>query len=223
MEPTPRARQLLVPLSEAIAKLREALEAQAAFRPGGFKAGVSHCDERLRSKRSCSLQLVQRLQCARSLNRAPDRADGLSFHPAESSVCNPANSTWRSVFSARRRSPDPELLTGASHRRTAGLHLAPRASPCRASGSRLRIFAEIPHVRVMYPQKERVGSIDPILRSRGLTRRIAVTVPHYLTIPAIVAKSNLLGVVPEWLARRDARNSGSKSLSHPSRFPISAS
>jgi hypothetical protein len=75
----------------------------------------------------------------------------------------------------------------------------------------------------MYPQKERVGSIDPILRSRGLTRRIAVTVPHYLTIPAIVAKSNLLRVVLEWLARRDERNSGSKSLSHPSRFPISAS
>jgi len=57
----------------------------------------------------------------------------------------------------------------------------------------------------MYPQNERLGSIDPILRSRGLSRRIAVTVPHYLTIPAIVAKSNLIGVVPEHLAHRVAR------------------
>jgi DNA-binding transcriptional LysR family regulator len=33
MRPTPRARQLIAPLSEAIAKLREAFETQAAFRP----------------------------------------------------------------------------------------------------------------------------------------------------------------------------------------------
>ena len=33
MQPTPRARQLLAPLSQAIAKLREALETQAAFQP----------------------------------------------------------------------------------------------------------------------------------------------------------------------------------------------
>ena len=33
MQPTPRARQLLAPLSEAISKLREAFETQAAFRP----------------------------------------------------------------------------------------------------------------------------------------------------------------------------------------------
>ena len=31
MQPTPRARQLLVPFSEAISKLREALETQAGF------------------------------------------------------------------------------------------------------------------------------------------------------------------------------------------------
>jgi len=33
MQPTPRARQLLIPLSEAISKLREAFETQSAFRP----------------------------------------------------------------------------------------------------------------------------------------------------------------------------------------------
>ena len=32
----------------------------------------------------------------------------------------------------------------------------------------------------MYPGTERQGSIDTILHSRGLSRRIAVTVPHYL-------------------------------------------
>ncbi len=69
----------------------------------------------------------------------------------------------------------------------------------------LRAFAEIPHVRVVYPRHERLGSVDPILHSRGLSRRIAVTVPHYLAIPAIVANSDLIGVVPERLARQTAR------------------
>jgi len=71
----------------------------------------------------------------------------------------------------------------------------------------------------MYPGNERLGSIDTILRSRGLSRRIAVTVPHYLTIPAIVAKSNLLGVVPEPVARREARALRLKIFEPPLALP----
>ena len=75
----------------------------------------------------------------------------------------------------------------------------------------------------MYPGNERQGSIDTILRSRGLSRRIAVTVPHYLTIPAMVAKSNLLGDVPEQMARRAARSLRLKIFDLPSRSPTSRS
>src|SRR4029450_2007938 len=57
----------------------------------------------------------------------------------------------------------------------------------------LRTFVETPPAPAMYPGNERQGTIATILRSRGLSRRIAVTVPHSLTIPAMVAKSNLLG------------------------------
>jgi DNA-binding transcriptional LysR family regulator len=74
-------------------------------------------------------------------------------------------------------------------------------------------------VRVLYPRNERLGSIDTILRSRGLSRRIAVTVPHDLAIPAIVAKSNLLGVVPERLARRQARALRLKIFEPPVALP----
>ena len=82
----------------------------------------------------------------------------------------------------------------------------------------LRTFVETPHVRVMYPGTERQGSIDTILHSRGLSRRIAVTVPHYLTIPAIVAKSNLLGSFPRrW--RRAARSLRLKIFDPPIALP----
>jgi DNA-binding transcriptional LysR family regulator len=46
-----------------------------------------------------------------------------------------------------------------------------------------------------------------------------VTVPHYLTIPRIVAKSNLLGVVPERLARREARALRLKIFEPPVALP----
>jgi DNA-binding transcriptional LysR family regulator len=52
-----------------------------------------------------------------------------------------------------------------------------------------------------------------------LTRRIAVTVPHYLSIPAIVAKSDLLGVVPEWLAEREAGKLRLKIFAPPIALP----
>jgi DNA-binding transcriptional LysR family regulator len=44
-------------------------------------------------------------------------------------------------------------------------------------------------------------------------------VPHYLTIPAIVAKSNLLGVVPERLARRASRAHRLKIFDPPIALP----
>jgi DNA-binding transcriptional LysR family regulator len=71
----------------------------------------------------------------------------------------------------------------------------------------------------MYPRTERLGSVDTILRSRGLTRRIAVTVPHYLSIPAIVAKSDMLGVVPERLAVKEARKLRLKVFEAPIALP----
>jgi DNA-binding transcriptional LysR family regulator len=95
-----------------------------------------------------------------------------------------------------------------------------RAAHPRASRKfTMRTFVETPLARVMYPGNERLGSIDTILRSRGLSRRIAVTVPDYLTIPAIVAKSNLLGVVPEPVARREARPLRLKIFEPPLALP----
>jgi DNA-binding transcriptional LysR family regulator len=216
MQPTPRARQLLAPISEAIAKLREALETQAAFRPEAsereFLIATNDYVESLLLP-----PLVQQLQRdAPSVAVRTVRTEYLFLPPVD-----------------RLQSGELDLALGffgdtpRPHSGLLSKRLLPGRLVCilceahpRANRKlTLRTFAETPHVRVLYPRNERLGSIDTILRSRGLSRRIAVTVPHDLAIPAIVAKSNLLGVVPERLARRQARALRLKIFEPPVALP----
>jgi len=101
MQPTPRARQLLAPLSEAIAKLREALETQAAFRPEAsereFLIATNDYVESLLLP-----PVVQQLQRdAPSIAVRTVRTDYLLSLP--SIAYNRESWTWLSAFSEKRR------------------------------------------------------------------------------------------------------------------------
>jgi len=216
MQPTPRARQLLTPLSEAISKLREAFETQAAFQPDAsdreFLIATNDYVDSLLLPR-----VVQRLQRdAPSIALRTVRTDYLFLPPVERLQSGELDLALG--FFGETPRPNPGLL---SRRLLTGrLVCILRTTHPRAGRQlSLRTFVETPHVRVMYPGNERQGSIDTILRSRGLSRRIAVTVPHYLTIPAMVAKSNLLGVVPEQMAHRAARSLRLKIFDPPIALP----
>ena len=216
MQPTPRARQLLVPLGEAIAKLREAIEPQAAFRPEASEreflvATNDYVDALLLP------HLVRRLEReAPSVALRTLRTEYLFLPPIERLQSGELDLALGFFGETPRRNPgllNKRLFNGR-------LVCILRAGHPRAGRKlNLRAFVEIPHVRIMYPGTERSGSVDTILRSRGLSRRIAVTVPHYLTIPAIVAKSDLLGVVPELMARRAARSLRLKIFDSPIPLP----
>src|SRR6185503_13883662 len=72
----------------------------------------------------------------------------------------------------------------------------------------VRTFLAIPHISVIYPGEARAGFFDSVLASRGLERRVALTVAHWTSVPALVADSDLLGLVPERLARTWERGYG---------------
>ena len=106
MQPTPRARQLLVPFSEAISKLREALRTRRPF--GRMRPTASSSSRRTitsipsscrGSCNGCSATLLQSrsAQCARII-----------FFSPRSSVCNQAKSIWLSAFSAKPRGRIPD-------------------------------------------------------------------------------------------------------------------
>lgn len=66
----------------------------------------------------------------------------------------------------------------------------------------LRQFARLPHVFVsMYDDPKAMGIVDPALFKLGLSRRIAVTTPHMMAVPALVSNSDLIATIPARLAQ----------------------
>jgi DNA-binding transcriptional LysR family regulator len=65
----------------------------------------------------------------------------------------------------------------------------------------LETFASVPQIMIAQPG-DPSRHIDRVLSEHGLKRRIAFTVPHYLTVPILLAKTDLLSVIPGKLVQR---------------------
>jgi DNA-binding transcriptional LysR family regulator len=74
--------------------------------------------------------------------------------------------------------------------------LARKAHPRIKGKLTLRQFAGEQHVAVFY-KTEGQGFIDTLLEQKGLARRAAVIVPHFASVPFVVAASELIATVPE--------------------------
>ena len=65
----------------------------------------------------------------------------------------------------------------------------------RTSTVSLEAFASLPHL--LFSQTgEATGFIDAVLAKEGLRRRVAVTVPHFLVAPFVLARSDLVATLP---------------------------
>jgi len=77
-----------------------------------------------------------------------------------------------------------------------------RGHPLRARLTPAR-YAELEHVLVANPGYG-PGVVDFALAARGLSRRVAVKVPHFLVAPAIVARTDYVLTLPRRVARAAA-------------------
>jgi DNA-binding transcriptional LysR family regulator len=216
MRPSQRARQLAAPIGAAIARLREAVE------PGpGFSAGSTRQEFRI---------------------AASDYVEALVLGPLVTAILRDApHASVRSVRPARVFVPPEDALRAGEVDLALGLFGSP-ASPApdlrsttlfrdrmvgvvRARhpgvGARLTLkrFLALPQIRILYPGDEHAGLVDSVLGSRGLTRRVALTVSNLVPVPAIVARSDLLGFAPERLAREWARSRPLRILDLPISLP----
>ena len=73
--------------------------------------------------------------------------------------------------------------------------------PLAQSALSLEVFASIPQIMISQPG-DPSRHIDRVLGEHGLRRRIAFTVPHYLTVPILLSKTDLLSVIPGKLVQR---------------------
>jgi DNA-binding transcriptional LysR family regulator len=78
-------------------------------------------------------------------------------------------------------------------------------------------FLEASHALVSYRGGHRV--IEEALDRAGLSRRIALRVPHFTVVPMVLARTELILILPQRVARVYERQGGFKSLPLPVAIP----
>lgn len=80
-------------------------------------------------------------------------------------------------------------------------------------------FVELPHVLVSSGGTGHEAAIEKIVAKQRVKRSIALTVPHFLALPAIVAQTDATGTVPRKLALSFMNSINIKLLTPPIKFP----
>lgn len=196
MQPTPVAQSLMEPVRQALDGLRAALEERDTF-----DAATSQRTFHLLANDYVEITLLAPLLSelhaqASGLTLRVDRPRSLFQAPAPSSLADtydlalgffpaalPLDASLRS-----------ELLWEEQN-----VCLARANHPAIRGKLTLRQYAAAQHVAVFY-KTEGPGVIDSLLQQQGYTRRSVILVPHFGSVPFLVAASDLIATVPQRLA-----------------------
>jgi DNA-binding transcriptional LysR family regulator len=216
MRPTVRAQQLARPIGEAIAALREALEPGAQFRPESSN----------RSFTIAATDYVEAMHIGRLMGAVQREAPEVSlrtvrppqmFWPPEEALREGAVDLALGLFAAEVR-PRPDLLFEPMARDRL-VAIVRKSHPRVKRRLDVRTFIKIPHIRIIYPEDVRTGFLDSVLAGRGLERKVVLTVANLISVPGIVADSDLIGVAPERLTRWWARSHKLQAFDLPIPIP----
>lgn len=79
-------------------------------------------------------------------------------------------------------------------------------------------FLDGKHVRVVSAGTGH-GEVDRLLQRKGIERRIALTVPHFVAVGYLLQATDLIATLPERLAQRLAEPFGLQYATHPVKLP----
>jgi DNA-binding transcriptional LysR family regulator len=98
--------------------------------------------------------------------------------------------------------------------------IARRGHPALKGGAlTATAYAALPHL-LFSPRGDPVGLIDePLAQASGRRRRVAMTIPHVLAVPLIVARTDLVAIIAERIARLYARQLGLILFDPPVKLP----
>ena len=194
MVPTPRAERLREPVRAALRAIERAVSDEDAFVPATTQASLD-----LTTSDAIGMLLLPRLG-----ERLRKEAPGISLHVH---AMNEEEGPWEGLESGRI-----DLVAGVYDSPPAGVRDLPlyeerfvcvmRAGhPLAGKPLSLRQYVELPHILVLTSRSGLGPSlVDRSLEQRGLTRRIALTLPHFLLAPFIVAQSDFVILFPSRLA-----------------------
>lgn len=191
---TPRAEQLREEVRPALARIAAALGPQEAFDPANVKRTV-----RLAGGDYAEFVLLPPL-----LERLAAQAPGIDV------LVLPPRSPF--AESLQDSEVDFVLVPGSPALATAGVRrttlfeerfvvVMRRGHPLSRPGAlTVERFASSAHAFIA-PRGKLGGVVDEVLGTRGLERRIALALPHFLVAPFVIAKSPLVLTLAERVAR----------------------
>ena len=98
------------------------------------------------------------------------------------------------------------------------LSLSRRDHPSLTEKLSLETYLSLSHVALI-PRPDTMPMIDLALQKRGKSRRIAVRVPHFLSMPLMVQSSDMLCTLPKRMAHLYADHFRLRSFAVPLRIP----
>lgn len=215
MAPTAAALALIAPVRTALGQLRTALEEKPAFDPTASKR-TFHLSTSDHAEMTLIAPLVAKL-----LGYAPRVSLRLTrprtlFQPPTVQALADSMDLAIGFF------PDLPSLDASIHSEVLweepSVVLARKGHPRIRGKLTLRQFAAEHHAAVFY-KTEGQGFIDTLLEQKGLARRAAVIVPHFATVPFVVAASDLIATVPERSADQFAKQLKLQVLPFPLTIP----
>lgn len=195
MLPTPRALEIAEPVRQALALLSRAVTETEEFDPetyrGTFRFAVMD-----HSAFVFLPQVVRRLATLApkaTIEALPWRGDEASYRGLQAGEI------------------DLTITVGDFAHAPAGIYrrklfverfvcLVRRGHPVVKDKLDEQTFLSLSHVLVS-PRGERRGIIDDALATRGLSRHIAAVVPHFMVVPFIIASSDHIVTLSEYVAR----------------------
>lgn len=215
MTATARALELAGPIRSGLAQLRGALAERPRFDPAvstrAFRLAMTDYAELLLLG-----PLLRRIQ-----RRAPEvqiliRRLERIFIPPEAELRAGAFDAAMGFF------PEANALEPGTYSRDLFVEenvcMARKGHPLFRKRLTLRRLAAAGHVAIFYRADSR-GLIDNILAGHGLRRRLQAATPHFLTVPYVVAATDLIAVVPAGLANRFRKSLPLEVRQSPLRLP----
>lgn len=202
MVPTPRALQLKEPVRAALQQMEEALAAAA-----GFHSATSEQTFVVLGSDYFSTLLMPRL-AQQVVPEAPSVTLQMLDYPSSNVVRLLSEGAIDAAVDRALDAPDWIMHQTLFHSYI--LCVATKDHPVLKRhrikpGARIpaEVFCEIPQV-MLSMDGGKTGTIDGTLKEHGLTRTVAMTVPHFQAVALAAASSSLLGNLPVHFARHAA-------------------
>ncbi len=210
MEPTPRARLMTEPIRQALDLMQNSLRTDSAFdyasSKRSFTVAVEDYGEAVVMPRF--MEWLNRVAPGVHVRIRPESGDALLAEMKRGAI---------DMAMEYHRPQDKEFSVQTLMEETL-VSMVRQGHPLVGDSLSLEQYVTLEHV-VIDSHSPRGPLVDRELKRRGLSRNIALQVPHFLSMPLIVRTTDIICTLPLRMARVYAEHFRLKVLKPPIDFP----